>query len=50
MISMPIEKREKPVIKGENAKKFFKNEKNVEDKIKKICRRKKDKSYQKNIK
>ncbi|MHB8916510.1 MAG: hypothetical protein ACYC4H_00670 [Desulfocucumaceae bacterium] len=47
---MPIEKREKPVIKGENAKKFFKKEKNVEDKIKKYVEEKKIKFYQKNIK
>jgi len=40
---MPIEKREKPVIKGIDAKKFLTNEKNVDENIKKYVKGKKDK-------
>lgn len=44
---MTVEKREKPVIKGEDAKRFLKNKKDVDERLKKYVDKKTAKNNKK---
>lgn len=44
---MPAEKRERPAIKGEDAKKFLKNEKEVDERLKNYVDKKTTKNNKK---